>query len=322
MAFKTILDFNDFCDLGDYWGTSFNLPNGSRFSFWDCYLRYVHINDHHYLEVVANEKRNIDECLLILSFCTTIPLIALHYEIISIDHSEYMDNCNQQQDHKTVWDDKLIDIERILKNRRNRSDDKRRIYFDLIKKCILGARCGYREYYEDEFMMYFKPVEKISKLYIDKNVIISEEKKEQVKNSFQTFLENDILHNELNLEFDSDTLQELTGEVNNLFINNIIKNNNGRIVVAWKRQVDNISGENTDRGDRREYLLGRIDSTKIHELVKVRNKISHGEIVELSEEIKYNVEYLAYQMISIYIFEKEYESIHLGSKKLNRDFWC
>ena len=71
----------------------------------------------------------------------------------------------------------------------------------------------------------------------------------------------------------------------------------------------------------RIQLLNQIDSTRIHELVKVRNGIAHGEIVELSLEIKADVEYLAYQMISIYYFGKEYSSIHLSSKKFNRDFW-
>lgn len=317
MAFKRELDFNDFCNLGDDWGTSFKLPNGSRFSFWGCDLRYIDTNDHHYLEVVANESRNIDECLLILSFCTTIPLITLRYKDIYIENSEYMDNKNRQQDHKTVWDDKLRVIEEILNNSQNRSDDNRRTYFDLMKKCIFGARNGYREYYEDEFMMYFKPVEKISKLYIKKNDIASRETKEQVKNSIQTFIKDDILNNELNLEFDFVTLQNLTAELSNLFIKNITKNNERRIVVAWRRLVNNISERNSNQV---EYLLGRIDSTKIRELVKVRNRISHGEIVELSTEIKHNVEYLAYQMISMYIFEKEYKSIHLSSKKFGTDF--
>lgn len=33
MVFKTEIDFDDFYDLGDFWRTSFNLPNGARFIF-------------------------------------------------------------------------------------------------------------------------------------------------------------------------------------------------------------------------------------------------------------------------------------------------
>ncbi|MFS9016752.1 hypothetical protein QM953_04490 [Streptococcus cristatus] len=316
MVYIAKLDFDDFYDLGDGWKTSFKLPNGANFEFWNCNLRYIDANEFHYLEIIANERKNIEECLLILSFCTTIPLIALNYEIINTAYSGNINN--RQQDKMIEWIRRLADIEQILRSRRNRSDDRRREYFDLMKKCILGARNGYREYSEDEFMMYFKTIEKISKLYLSKYNIVRGQADSEMKNIFQTFLKEEILYDTLHLEFDSATLENITGEVYNLFKNKIIGDNHRRIVVVWEKLVDSISVIDPNQ---RIQLLNQIDSTRIHELVKVRNGIAHGEIVELSLEIKADVEYLAYQMISIYYFGKEYSSIHLSSKKFNRDFW-
>lgn len=316
MVFKTEIDFDDFYDLGDFWRTSFNLPNGARFIFWNCSLRYVKSNDYHYLEIISDQRDNIEECLLILSFCTTIPLSELDYDIISIDNREFVNN--QQQDKMVEWDRKLSEIEQILRNSRNSSDDIREMYFDFMRKCILGARNGYRGYVEDEFMMYFKPIEKISKLYLNNYGIIRGQVDRNLKSAFQRFLKEDILHDTLNLEFDSPTLQEVTGKVYNLFKNEIVSNNHRRISVAWERLATYNSRDDLQQ---QVELLNKIDSLKIHELVKVRNKISHGEIVELPPEIRGNVEYLSYQMISLYIFGKKYDSIHLSSKKFNYDFW-
>ena len=113
MVYIAKLDFDDFYDLGDGWKTSFKLPNGANFEFWNCNLRYIDANEFHYLEIIANERKNIEECLLILSFCTTIPLIALNYEIINTAYSGNINN--RQQDKMIEWMEKVYEDLSTLK---------------------------------------------------------------------------------------------------------------------------------------------------------------------------------------------------------------
>ena len=73
--YTAIIDFNEFDEIWDTWGTAFDLPNGACFKFWRCTLKFIYTKEIKYLQVISDQKQNIEECLTILSFFTNIPLV-------------------------------------------------------------------------------------------------------------------------------------------------------------------------------------------------------------------------------------------------------
>ena len=57
------------------------------------------------------------------------------------------------------------------------------------------------------------------------------------------------------------------------------------------------------------------DKSKISQLVKVRNKIAHGDILDenLLNDSLGNCEYLSMQIFSLFFFRKKYEKLHIRS---------
>ena len=313
MIYAITIDFNDFYDdLNDVWSTRLQLPNGAVIAFWKCKIKYVNSNESHYLKITSAQKQNISECLILLSFFTTLPLFTFEYNFEKTE--EILDERQLENPSVSEWLEKLSTIERKLNHKKNRK--RRDEILSLMKMCSIGALHDYRNHSEEQFFMYFKPIERVAKLQLDNTKILTGFSNEARKNLTKTFLEQLFLLNFDNTFFDQETLTELAGELNSTLNNSLERKNHRRIVLALSSITNNL-----DDGDSTKSTLLKIDSNRVQELVKIRNDIAHGNKVNVSPDDLLDVEYLSRQLITLVFFGINFNQVYLRSKKFNTDFW-
>ena len=313
MIYAITIDFNDFYDdLNDVWSTRLQLPNGAVIAFWKCKIKYVNSNESHYLKITSAQKQNISECLILLSFFTTLPLFTFEYNFEKTE--EILDERQLENPSVSEWLEKLSTIERKLNHKKNRK--RRDEILSLMKMCSIGALHDYRNHSEEQFFMYFKPIERVAKLQLDNTKILTGFSNEARKNLTNTYLEQLFLLNFDNTFFDQETLTELAGELNSTLNNSLERKNHRRIVLALSSITNNL-----DDGDSTKSTLLKIDSNRVQELVKIRNDIAHGNKVNVSPDDLIDVEYLSRQLITLVFFGINFKQVYLRSKKFNTDFW-
>lgn len=179
MTYSVTLDFNDFYDnLNDVWSTKLQLPNGVVIPFWKCMIKYVNSNDNHYLNITSDQKQDISECLIILSFFTTLPLSTFDYNFEKID--EILDKKQLENPTVSEWLKRLSIIERKLNHKTNRK--RRDEILSLMQMCSIGALHDYRNHSEEQFFMYFKPIERVAKLrLVNTNILTGDSSKARKK---------------------------------------------------------------------------------------------------------------------------------------------
>jgi hypothetical protein len=310
MRFEVKLDFEYFYDNEDVWGTALSLPNGVVISFWDCKMKYVHNSEEHYILFNSVQKQNIEEAILLLSFFTTVPLIAIDKTFVRTDIDYYE---TQKQNGATKnWCEKLELISRKLKTRSNR---KRRVeILSLMRICTLGSLHEYREHKEEQFFMYFKTVEKIAKLQIDKKRVLCDSEGNR-KKSFKSFVSELLIDEFSNTIFDDDTLDEIVESLIGSLERYLGSKNHRRIVIALSSLVNDLAdGETSNK-------LRDIDSSRIKRLVRIRNDIAHGNSLTITFDDLADIEYLSRQMISIFYFGFRFEKYYLKSAKFGKNQW-
>lgn len=313
MIYSINIDFNDFySELNDAWGTRLQLPNGAVMSFWKCMIKYVNSNYSHYLNITSSQKQNISECLSLLSFFTTLPLLAFEYNFEKIE--EILDEKQLENPSVSEWMERLSTIERKLNHRENRK--RRDEILSLMKMCSIGALHHYRNHSEEQFFMYFKPIERVARMRLDNTKILIGPASEVRKNLTKNFLSQLFSSNFDNTIFDLDTLTELAGELNSTLNNSLERKNHRRIVLALSSIINNL-----DDVDSTKSKLLKIDSNRVQELVKIRNDIAHGNKVNVSTDDLSDVEYLSRQLITLVFLEVKFEQVYLRSKKFDTNSW-
>ena len=313
MIYAITIDFNDFYDdLNDVWSTRLQLPNGAVIAFWKCKIKYVNSNESHYLKITSAQKQNISECLILLSFFTTLPLFTFEYNFEKTE--EILDERQLENPSVSEWLEKLSTIERKLNHKKNRK--RRDEILSLMKMCSIGALHDYRNHSEEQFFMYFKPIERVAKLRLDNTKILTGISSEARKKLIKDFLEQLFLSNFDNTFFDEETFNELAGELNSTLKNSLERKNHRRIVLALSNIINNL-----DDGGSTKSTFHRIDSKRIQQLVKIRNDIAHGNKVNVSPDDLIDVEYLSRQLITLVFFGINFKKVYLRSKKFNTDFW-
>ena len=313
MIYSLTIDFNDFYEnLNDVWSTNLQLPNGTVIPFWKSMIKYVNSNDSHYLKITSDQKQNINECLILLSFFTTLPLSTFNYNFKKID--EILHETQLKNPSVSQWVERLHTIERKLNSKKNRKH--RDEILSLMKMCSIGALHQYRNHSEEQFFMYFKPIERVAKLQLDNTKILTGISSEARKKSIVDSLKKLFLSNFNNTFFDQETLNELAGELNSTLENSLKRKNHRRIVLAVSSITNNLDEENSTKSK-----LLEIDSKRIQPPVKIRNDIAHGNKVNLTLDDLGDVEYLSRQLITLIFLEVDFMQVYLRSKKFGTDFW-
>jgi hypothetical protein len=318
MVYSVTIDFNCFFDrLNDCWGTRLLLPNGAVIKFWNCMIKYVNSNDTHYLSINSDQKQNIKECLILISFFTTLPLSALEFKFEEIDEISVQKQLENSS--VTEWIEKLSKIENSLRRRGN--NKHRDEILSLMQMCSIGALHEYSDHHEEQFFMYFKPIERVAKLKLDKAKILTGSSSKARKEKTKKFLKDLFESNFNNTVFDQVSIDQLAGKLNSTLENSLERKNHRRIVLALSSITNNLNNDNSTK-----VKLRKISSDKVKQLVEIRNDIAHGNKVIVKSEnlgVDYlgEVEYLSRQFITLTFLDVNFEQVYLNSKKFGEDFW-
>lgn len=308
--YKAKVDFYDFEELGDtYLETGLGLPNGATFDFWDCKIRYTNPDlTSHYLEIFSTESKAVVECLIILSFFTDIPLLAI------AQISETTEECppSKQLDKMKDWSNKLDKIQREIKN--NSESLERDEIISWMKRYEIGLRNGFRQYYEDAYLQFFKLVENNSRIIHDQMGILGTPLQIKGEDSVNSYFEN-ILR-------DIYGLDQKIDEISKKFTNSlqkVVNDNTTKIFLSINLLKKSLS-KNVNNAASINPRLDKYSLEKIKRLVKYRNKIVHGVDIEISEKDVADIQYIAGEYIAIHAFRCNRKDLQLSNRKFGEKY--
>lgn len=270
--------------------------HGVAFSILDCVVHFQKLNDERITFWIDGSKHSKEEAQEIfenvskvLSYLFAMPFYSKENMRLEVDWSIHANNLLSK---KT-----LFTIEMVEKN--IQKFDKTSVFFEETLDLLTIAIDNLFKYRnEDAFVYFFKVVERIAKqyyiVYIQRHhtkALTSKNKRELrdlLKNyaldNLQVELTEDMLDTKVDL-FYKDIKMEFYGSVFN------------KISLFVTREGVNLSAD------------------IISKIVKLRNKIAHGDTVDEQRLIRClgQCEYLAMQMFSRQFFRKGYEELHITS---------
>ena len=272
------------------------LRHGACFSMFDCSVCFYQLKEPQIVFWIDGSKFSKEEANKIFDFVpkilTYLFAIPIHTRISYIYESEQVICPNNSLSQKYLQNLMFLES-KIRKFKSTKS------FFDEMLGLLSVAFDNlYNRRDEDAFLYFFKTVERIAKnnylIYIQRhhNKSATKSNKNKLKRIIRDYALNylkveltedmldrkiDLLYRDLKLEFYGSVFDKIS-----LFTT-----------------INNFSYE----------------KNKIAQLVKVRNKIAHGDIIDenLLNECLANCEYLSMQMFSLYFFRRKYEDIHICS---------
>ena len=273
-----------------------SVRNGVAFGMFDCIVKFYTMNDNQvtfWVNGSNHTKKEAEEIFekvsKLLSYLLALPIYSKenrHFEV------EWYLQTNNMLSKKSMNTISLIE-ESINKF------SKTSTYFEENLDLLIVAINNLFKYRkEDAFVYFFKVIERIAKqyyvVYIQRHHTKAVTSKN--KNELKTMLKNYALNN-LYVELTEDILSRKV----DLFYKEIKKEFYGSIFNKISLFVT------------KEEVGISVDT--ISKLVKLRNKIAHGDTVDEQKLTNYlgQCEYLAMQMFLKQFFRRRYEELHITS---------
>lgn len=299
MNYVTYYDFDNFDDI--YEGIP-SVRNGAAFSIFDCIVKFYTVKENQVIFWVSGSnhtKREANEIFekvtKLLSFLFVLPICS-RGNIVEVEWYLRTNNMLSKKTMNTIfWIEKNV-------NRFNKTSNFFEETLDLLNVAIDNL---FKSREEDAFVYFFKVIERIAKhyyvVYMQRHHTRAVTSKN--KNDLKSMLKNYALNN---------LYVELTDDILNRKVDVFYK----EIKMEFYGSVFNkISLFIT-----KEEVNMSVDT--ISKLVKLRNKIAHGDTVD--EETLTNClgqcEYLAMQMFSKQFFRRKYEELHITSYRYSKKY--
>lgn len=272
------------------------LRHGACFSMFDCNVCFYQLKEPEIVFWISGSKFSKEEAYkifdLVSKILTYIFAIPIHTRISYVYESEQEIYPNNFLSQKYLQN--LVFIE----NKIGKFKCTQSFFYELLGLLSVAFDNLYNRRDEDAFLYFFKIVERIAKnnylIYVQQhhNKSATKNNKNKLKQIIKDYaldclkveLTEDMLDRKIDLIY-RDLKLEFYGSVfDKISLFTIINNFN-------------------------------FEKNKIAQLVKVRNKIAHGDIIDenLLNEYLANCEYLSMQMFSLYFFGRKYEDIHIRS---------
>lgn len=294
-----------FDNLADHVEIKLKLRHGVVFKMFDCYIKYLNMSEP-CIEIIysSSEKEEARKHILFtlktLGFIFGVPLHEKHLSV-SETSTSFTPNNNLSKKNNTI----ITTIEKqvgLFKKEK-----------DFFNECIHLLSIAQLHLFidphseEDAFLYYFKIVEKISKRYYNHytNLHRPKYKTKNAKHSLQSFLST-YCNEHLSISLTSNMLNTYSDNLYHYIEDELLGNIFGKISFFVT-----------------SYNLN-FTSKEIHQCVKLRNKLAHGDEVSSKQlqELVYLVGSLALDMISFYFFKDSYSKFHILSKIMeDPDVW-
>ena len=294
MNYVMIYGFDNYDD--DLYDCIPSVRNGTAFSLLDCNVKLYTLNDKQitfWVNGSNHTKKEAEEIFekvsKVLSYLWALPIYCKENRFLDVEWSLYTNELLSRKSMTTIHF-----VEECV-----RKFDKISNFFEECLDLLIVAIDNlflYRK--EDAFVYFFKVIERIAKQYYI--VYMQRHHTKAVtsrnKNELKSILKNYALNNlciELTEDIFSRKVDLLYKEIKMEFYGSIF--NKISLFVT------------------RENL--KINVSMISKLVKVRNKIAHGDTVdeETLTSCLAKCEYLAMEMFSKQFFRRKYEDLHIKS---------
>ena len=273
-----------------------SVRNGVAFCMFDCIVKFYTMNDNQVTFWVNGSKHTkkeasqiFDKVSKLLSYLLALPLYSKENRCFEVEWCLHTNN---------ILSKKSMNKIRVIEKSTSRFRKVSTYFNENLDLLIVAIDNLFKYRKEDAFVYFFKVIERIAKqyyvVYIQRHHTKAITSKN--KNELKIMLKNYILNN-LYVELTDDILNRKVDlfykEIKMEFYGSIFN----KISLFVTKEEINIS----------------VDT--ISKLVKLRNKIAHGDIVD---ELKLTnclgqCEYLAMQMFSKQFFRRKYEELHITS---------
>ncbi len=272
------------------------LRHGTCFSILNCNIRFYQLREQEIVFWINGSNFSKEEAcaifdlvLKILTYMFALPINARTSYISEVSWEIRPNNSLSKK-----YSENFVYVEsKIKKFKKTQS-----FFNEMLGLLSVAYDNLYNRRDEDAFLYFFKVIERISKhnylIYLQRhhNKSATKQNKNELKKLIKTYALNylkveltedmldrkiDLLYKDLKLEFYGSIFDKIS-----LFIT-----------------INNFN----------------FDKSKISQLVKVRNKIAHGDILDenLLNDSLGNCEYLSMQIFSLFFFRKKYEKLHIRS---------
>lgn len=292
MKFKFRYDYDD---IDEPFINKIGIRHGACFNFLECTVKLYQLSERSILfqveaGTIEEAHKKTEYAVGVLNLLLAISINTDELAIVTGDMS-LVNNSLLSKHTKTRLEYAQGKISRF-------GDSKKDLFVGCVKLMNIGMRNYYKFNNEDAFVYYFKVIERIAKanyvIYMDRhhNPSHTRPNKQQLK-TFLTHYSTNVLKVKLTDDMMNRKVDILYKEIKEEFYGSVFSK------ISLFVQNNSISfSENT-----------------ISKLVKIRNKLAHGDIVDSEVLQTYVVycEHLAFEMISQFFFHRKYSDIKIPS---------
>ena len=273
-----------------------SVRNGVAFSMFDCIVKFYTMNDYQITFWVNGSEHNKKEAKEIfekvsklLSYLFALPIYSEENRYFEVEWCLRTNNMLSKKSMNSIT---------LIEKSINKFSKTSPYFVENLNLLIVAIDNLFKYRKEDAFVYFFKVIERIAKqyyvVYIQRHHTKAVTSKN--KNELKTMLKNYALNN-LYVELTEDILNRKV----DLFYKEIKMEFYGSIFNKISLFVT------------KEEVGISVDT--ISKLVKLRNKIAHGDTVDEQKLTNYlgQCEYLAMQMFSKQFFRRRYEELHITS---------
>ncbi|HBD87706.1 hypothetical protein [Anaerotignum faecicola] len=296
MNYLVEYDFNNFNETFDCVP---GVRNGVTFDFLDCRIKINTLGEslasfwiNGEITSIEEAKSKLNQCIKLLSYIFSLPFYEKGKEVCEtqnvLEQNSLLGKNNKER---------LILVEKYVRKLSSRKD----FFEETLDLIIVAIDNLYKDREEDAFMYFFKVIERIAKEHY--HVYAERHHKKNIqrenKKKLREFIDN-YARDTFHIEFTKDMLDGKTGELYKELERSYYGNIYSKISLFIS--LNKFNG---------------YDADSISHMVKTRNKLAHGDLVdkEMFEASFAQCEYLAMQMFSKYFFHVEYEKIHIKSQR-------
>lgn len=272
------------------------LRHGACFSIFDCNVCFYQLQEPEIIFWINGSNFSKEEAKKTFSMVSKI-LTYMFALPINIETNNIYETKKEIYPNNLLAKNYLNNLT-FIENKVKKFKDTQDFFCEMLGLLSVAFNNLYNNRDEDAFLYFFKVVERIAKynylIYVQRHhkKSATQDNKKQLKKIIKDYTLDylkveltedmldrkiDLLYRDLKLEFYGSVFSKIS-----LFIT-----------------TNNFSFEKNE----------------IAQLVKIRNKIAHGDIIDenLLNQCLGNCEYLSMQMFSLYFFKKKYEDIHIRS---------
>lgn len=286
----------DYDNFDDVFENIAAVRHGTCFQFMGCIVRFYQIKDRCIIFWIDGTGLSKEQAYTELSNAAKVLsfMFALNF---NSEYNEFLERNFKLEPNELLAKNSIKNLKYVEK-KINRFNINKQFFYDMLNLLSIAYNNFYSGRDEDAFIYFFKVIERIAKkhylVYMERHHTAGSTRKN--KHELRKLLK----------DYTENLLQvELTEDMMDRKVDLIYKSIKAEFYGSVFNKISLFIKKNKIQ----------IDIKKVSSLVKVRNKIAHGDIIEqeaLSLSLA-NCEYLANEVFAFHFFKRDYLELKLSS---------